>query len=158
MCLIVDVNIAHRVFPKERAKDPDFGPVHKALFGNGAGAYTRVVIGGQLTREYEQMAQTWNLVVQLEKAGRVMKVREDSVKSETERLRKKKLCKSDDPHVIALARVGHVRLLCTLDDDLTDDFKDAGLISNPRGKVYRNSDHEKLIRERCRVCSLSCRK
>ena len=69
-------------------------------------------------------------------------VRDEAVRDETERLERDKAsrlegaCRSNDTHVIALARVGGARLLFTNDGELQKDFRNSGLIRDPRGKVY----------------------
>ena len=51
------------------------------------------------------------------------------------KLRQQGICKSNDPHVLALALVSGARLLYSNDPDLIEDFKNPEIISNPRGKV-----------------------
>lgn len=53
--------------------------------------------------------------------------------------------RSNDPHIIALARAKGVRLLYTGDGDLANDFKDKSLIDRPRGKVYSRASHAHLL-------------
>ena len=47
---------------------------------------------------------------------------------------------SDDPHIIALAKVANVRLLVSDDKNLHKDFK--AII---RGSIYQNSSHAGLL-------------
>lgn len=42
---------------------------------------------------------------------------------------------SDDPHLLAVARIGGARLLCTRDRDLIADFTNPTVLS-PQGRVY----------------------
>ena len=53
--------------------------------------------------------------------------------------------RSNDPHVLALARASGVRLLYTGDDALIEDFKSAELINQPRGKVYSRAANAGLL-------------
>ncbi|MDE0226675.1 MAG: hypothetical protein OXP28_16320 [Gammaproteobacteria bacterium] len=53
--------------------------------------------------------------------------------------------RSNDPHVIALARAAGVRLLYTGDGALRDDFKDKRFIDQPRGKVYSRAGNANLL-------------
>ena len=51
--------------------------------------------------------------------------------------------RSDDIHILALARSTGARLLYTGDNNLILDFKDGKFIDQPRGKIYsgkRNAD------------------
>ena len=70
------------------------------------------------------------------KDGRVRLFRKDEVDREAADLSRDWLGRSDDEHVIALARVSKARLLYAHDTDLRDDFRDPALISNPRGRLY----------------------
>ena len=45
-------------------------------------------------------------------------------------------CRSNDPHIIALARLSGTRLLYSNDRALQKDFKDKNLIDRPRGTVF----------------------
>lgn len=71
------------------------------------------------------------------------------VDQETAAVKASGLCRSNDEHVIALARIGKVRLLCARDKDLERDFKSKALIDEPRGKIYNRRSHDDLIREFC---------
>ena len=53
--------------------------------------------------------------------------------------------RSNDPHVLALARWTRVRLLYTGDANLIADFKNKKLIDRPRGKVYSTAANAGLL-------------
>jgi predicted nucleic acid-binding protein len=53
--------------------------------------------------------------------------------------------KSDDAHVLALARASGARVLCTHDEDLQADFKNLEIVPRPKGKIYKNQDHARLL-------------
>jgi hypothetical protein len=142
MCLIIDANVVHKVFPEPHQ---DFEPVHRALVSRRA----RLAYGGELRREYVQIGWFRRLLLRLDQMGSARKVPDSPVDAETERLATGRLCRSDDPHVIALARVGRVRLLCSDDADLCLDFRDPALISGPRGNIYRRREHADLLRAHC---------
>lgn len=142
MCLIIDSNLVHAVFP---LPSPAFSPVHNALLTGRA----RIVYGGQLTREYRQIRSFWRLLLQLDRQGRARQVSDNHVHAETERIRRSGLCCSDDAHILALARVGRVRLLCSEDNNLTTDFRNHRILANPRGNVYRRAEHAQLLRRHC---------
>ena len=71
-------------------------------------------------------------------------------------LREEKACKSNDPHIIALAQVSGARLLYSNDKNLRDDFKDTKLVNG--GKIYstlqdkRFSDAHKRLLARRDLC------
>ncbi|MDM8549089.1 hypothetical protein QUF72_03380 [Desulfobacterales bacterium HSG2] len=80
----------------------------------------------------------------LNQAGRAIRIPDESIYAEEKRI--KDMCRSDDPHIIALARVSGVRTLCSHDKTLHKDFKNRELISDPRGSVYQNPEHMALLR------------
>jgi hypothetical protein len=140
MCVIVDANVAPQLF----AGPPvvSFRPVHRWLFqGNGM-----LVYGGENARELFRVGAAAEAVRQLRLAGRAHHEDDEAVDADTQRVRGGGLCVSDDPHVIALARISGARTLCSHDKDLHIDFRDRRLISGPRGAVYQNASHAHLLR------------
>jgi hypothetical protein len=143
MCLIIDANYAHRVHPKP---DADGLPIQTAIVEGRA----RLVYGGKLAEEYIKMREFTHWVAGLLRAGRARKVSDNDVDQVTAQLTQNGGCCSDDPHIIALARVSGVRLLCSRDDDLVTDFTSADLL-NPKGRVYKRAEHAGLIKEHCQA-------
>jgi len=146
MCMIVDVNIAHKVF--FFADDADFGEIHESLFTDKK-PHAKIVFGGYLGVEYGRSGKIRRIIVELSRAGRARKIDDNAVNQEQAQLEGSGLCRSDDPHIIALARVSSVRLLCSHDVNLHVDFTNHLLLSNPRGKVYQNRSHSNLLRRFC---------
>ena len=146
MCLIIDTNVVARVFSSE--KDPDFGKLHHSLF-LGGNPSVRIVYGGKLGREYLKVSLVTRLLLLLDRAGRARKIPNQAVNTEEMRITKLKICKSDDPHVIALARISGVRLLCSHDRALHKDFRNKKLLDKPRGRVYQDDGHRQLLMEAC---------
>ena len=59
--------------------------------------------------------------------------------------------KSNDPHILALARASGARLVYTGDGKLIADFKNKRLIDGPRGKIYTGASNVRLLnRSVCR--------
>ncbi len=143
MCLIVDVNVVHKIFPPEN----DFVDIYNALTTKRT---ARMVYGGELRREYAKMEDFRRRLVRLDQQGSARSVDDVSVDAETERLKQGNACRSNDHHVIALARVSGARLLCSDDQALCQDFKDSTLVAKPRGSVYRRRAHAPLIKRHCR--------
>lgn len=150
MCAILDANVAHKVFGANR---PEAG---KAFFdwldsGNG-----RLVVGGRLRRELDGVSGSREWLQQAVLAGRVRNIDDREIDDRTRKLAPG--CKSDDPHVIALAQIGGARLLYSDDGRLHDDFKDPNLIDNPRGAVYSTmkdddfTDSKKRLLRRNDLC------
>ncbi|MHC5055378.1 MAG: hypothetical protein ACYTKD_11745 [Planctomycetota bacterium] len=147
MCLIVDTNVAHRALLDPA--DPEFEPVYESLFGDGRPDQT-LVYGGALADEYNGSRRISRAVEELLRAGRARREDDDAVNGETTLVTQK--CTSNDPHVIALARVSGVRLLCTHDKNsgLMADFKNKTLIDKPGGKIYtRKKKNSKLLSAKC---------
>ena len=146
MCLIVDTNVAHRILL--RRDDPDFKDVHERLFAVSKPSAT-LVYGGKLAREYAATDSIRRIVVRLDRTGGAVRISDDLIEQETASAVASGFCKSDDEHIIGLARAANVRLLCSHDQDLHADFTNRALLSNPRGKVYQNRRHRPLLRQFC---------
>lgn len=143
MCLIVDANVASLVFsPKPH---DDFLPIWNALSNGRAVA----VHGGHLTVEYKKLTKIRRLLVELGRRGALRKIEDGPVKLATADFAEKGI-RSDDPHILGLAQVTNVRLLCSHDRDLHADFTNPALLQ-PQGNVYQNSDHNPLIARHCKL-------
>ena len=142
MCLIVDANLASRVFASP--SHPDFAPVLDWLDKRDG----RIVFGGQLATELERLEKPRRYLRALLQAGRALRFPEGPIEEEATAVAVTGLCRSNDSHVIALARISGARTLCTNDRDLQQDFKNPRLISNPRGYIYKygRPSHVKLLR------------
>jgi hypothetical protein len=62
MCLILDTDIIHKVFPNPAE---DFEPVHEALTSGKA----KLVYGGELGREYQRMVQFRRFLLRLARSS-----------------------------------------------------------------------------------------
>jgi hypothetical protein len=142
MCLIIDVNTLHKVFPTPTA---DYEPVAKAV----ADGKAKIFYGGELAREYMAMERFRRYLRMLDQKGSAQIFPVAEVDAKAEELEERDCCRSDDPHVLALALVSGARLLCSEDNDLCDDFKDSHIIAKPRGKIFRNATHAHLLRRHC---------
>jgi hypothetical protein len=142
MCLIIDANIVHKIFPTPK---PEFRPIYTAIYNRKA----KIVYGGGLTREYERIEWFRRLLLRLDQQGSTRQLPNTPVDVETETLHQSGLCLSDDPHILALARIAGVRLLCSEDNLLTDDFRNKMILSDPRGNVYKRAAHKGLLRKHC---------
>ena len=142
MCVIVDSNIVQRVFLDTTR---EFERLNEAVMSGRA----RVVCGGELTREYQRVTRFWRLLLKLDRGGAARQVHSRDVDRETERVRRLNICRSDDEHIIALARVGRVRLVCSNDQRLREDVRDPRLLSRPRGNIYTSASHDHLLRAHC---------
>jgi hypothetical protein len=140
MCLIVDANLASLVFGEPAHSD--FQPIIVWLTSpreNG-----RLVFGGRLANELNKVNAARRFVRALQQAGRARFIPMVVIEAESNSLRA--VCVSNDPHVIALARVSGARILCSRDKALHQDFSNTKLVSRPRGHVYQNAKHKHLLR------------
>lgn len=140
MCVIVDANVAHLVFRTEPS--PDYEPLIHWLFRQDG----KLVLGGRNRQELEKVGMAFFAIRRLAVAGRTAVQPDDEVNEEERSVRKGGRCRSDDPHIIALARVSGARTLCSADQDLHTDFTDPELVDSPRGQVYQNATHRHLLR------------
>ncbi len=140
MCVIVDTNVASKVFSGPPNKD--FAPLLKWLNCQSG----CLIYGGTLEAELRKVESVRRFIVRLSQVGRAILVPEDEVTNEQIAVDSLSLCQSNDSHIIALARVSGARTLCSHDAALHTDFKNPKLISKPRGSVYQNAAHVKLLR------------
>lgn len=144
MCIIVDTCSGIDVF--SNAPSDEMLLVRDALFGS-SGITTKLIIGGHLSSEYMQSGALKRALTVLDRAGRVRRADNEQVDNETESIRDQ--CRSNDAHVVALARVSGARVIVTLDEQLRKDMKDKKLIDNPRGKILSKAAHARLLRDAC---------
>lgn len=153
MCAIVDVNIAHEVFGDNR---PEAGEKFFDWVSNGV---FRLVIGGELHEELYRRSTTRRWLLTSRRSEMIRFVKDSEVNALTEDIKRAQVCQSDDPHIIALAKISGARLLYSNDIDLHKDFRDKALIDQPRGRVYstlrdkRFSDSHKKLLARTDLCS-----
>ena len=140
MCVIIDNSVAGEVFAKAGSGKP--APAHE-LFSRINKRCFPVVAGGELLAkelsENSNFRRWWQQAVL---SGRGRKVPDDSIEQEVVNLKRKGGYRSNDPHVLALARVSGARLLYTNDRRLQRDFKNSQLISNPAGRIYTTLGEE----------------
>jgi hypothetical protein len=142
MCVIIDVNLAFRIFTS--APEAAFRPVFDWLHApdkNGC-----LVFGGKLFKELAHREASRRYLRSLLQAGRAYRIPDAMVQSDEQQVTDSGLCQSDDPHVVALARVSGARTLCSHDRALHQDFRNPKLIAKPRGRVYQSAAHIRLLR------------
>ena len=132
MCAIVDANVASQVF--ETGQQSPAGKKFLEWLTKGKG---RLVVGGKLFEELVKGSKGFrDQRRELALAGKMKVVNAGEIKAKTEALQREGGCRSDDPHILALAQVSGARLLYSNDSKLQQDFITKKLIDNPRGKVY----------------------
>ena len=149
MCAIVDNNVRDQVFGNNR---PGAGEFFFNWLEERGG---RLVVGGELLRELSGYANFTAWLAGARRSGRISVIPDEAVDSETESLRAEGICRSNDEHVLALARLSGARLLFTNDNDLQDDFRDREIVGGVRGRIYTTGErsdvrrtHRDLLRRR----------
>ena len=142
MCAIIDNNVRHEVFG-EPSVQTAAGKFFVEWVNSGRG---KLVVGGRLHAElagYGNFNQWFRQALRL---GNAISVPEAAVNAETAALESRRICKSNDTHVLALARVSGARLLFTNDQALQEDFGNRDIIQEPRGRVYTTRIHQEVGR------------
>lgn len=134
MCVILDVNLIGRF--KKNPVDEDMKPVHQWLESkNGKIVYS----------DTEKFRKEWDegggyaLRRQLQRRDKLRLVSDQDVQEKENELKDE--IKSDDPHIIALARIAQVKVLVSNDNKLIGDFKE----NISQGKVYKTKSHRHLL-------------
>ena len=139
MCIIVDAN-RMGTFLADPVRE-DVAPIHRWLEKrSGTLVYST---GGKF--ESEIGATSRRKLLSYVQAGRAKLVDAADFDEDEQRLNNNAVLRSDDPHVLALARFSGARVLFTADGDLRDDFKDKRFIDNPRGKIYSGKQNASLL-------------
>ena len=134
MCAILDANTFHKF---KDPSDEDMKPVWQWL-ENKRGKITYAN-----TKKFEEEWYRGGMDPirdQLMRSGQLKLVSQDIQEKESEL---NDIIRSDDPHIIALAVIGDVKILISDDRRLIQDFKEH--IS--QGKVYRTKSHKHLLRK-----------
>lgn len=152
MCAILDNDVVHEVFGRDR---PPAGEAFRRWIDSGRG---QLIVGGRLRQELGGNRAFRSWLQQALLGGQAISVNDEAVEKKTTALKRSDVCRSNDPHIVALAQLSNARLLYSNDDDLRHDFGNKQLIDQPRGKVYstkRSNDfqesHKRLLNQR-RLC------
>ena len=136
MCVILDANCIGKY--NKNPVDEDLKPVKQWIASkNGKIVYSDtdkfrsewVAGGGYTLRRELQRRNKLKLV-----SAQEVQLKEDELKDKI---------RSDDPHIIALALIAHVKVLISDDNKLIQDFKE----HVSQGKVYKTKGHRHLLRK-----------
>lgn len=117
-------------------------PVLKALFSK---SLTMVLGGSKLNQEYRRHIKfCTNILAELDRQGLITYLDADEVDDEERRIYEIEH-RSDDEHILALARLSGARILYSHDENLHKDFKNTEIVPKPRGRVYKNPSHARLL-------------
>ena len=146
MCMIIDANKLG-VFLADQMAD-DVQPIHGWLNkGWGNLVYST---GGAFADEVGR--PTRKRLARYVQAGRATVIPASAFEDDERQLSDNSAVRSDDHHVLALARYSGARVLYTGDTALIGDFKNKQLIDKPRGKIYSGARNARLLtRSTCQV-------
>ncbi len=130
MCIIIDANVASKVFALTPSKDPR-AVIDWVDFGGG-----KMVLGGRLKQEIFNVGLASRWIKERIRSGKIKWISDRDIDSEEKRLKDSGTCNSNDHHIIALARCCTARILYSNDRKLQQDFTNPELVNNPRGAVY----------------------
>lgn len=140
MCAIVDNNVRDQVFGNNR---PGAGEFFLNWLEERGG---RLVVGGELLRELSGYSNFTDWLPQAILSGRAIVIPHEAVATETELLRAEGICRSNDAHVLALARLSGARLLFTNDQALQTDFRNRAIVGGVRGRIYTTRERSDVRR------------
>jgi len=128
MCVVIDANKAGDLCNQDR-------PYLMALMQwiNRGG---RIVSGGKLQEELFRITKMRELVTEWAKRGTLIQLPKDAVKAKEDEI--KGVCKSDDPHVIAIAIISNARIVVTEDKKLIQDLQDLSIVGRRR-RIYKEN-------------------
>ena len=146
MCLIIDAN---RGGDFANLQDPYLLPLLSWVRKGG-----KIVSGGKLELELSKIGIMREMMLEWSRRGNLVRIPSASVQSEIDAL-----CpiKSDDPHVVALARLSGARLIVTEDKKLIADLKNSSVVGFRR-KIYKKdgSKPENIRNHRRMLAGLDC--
>ena len=137
--MIIDANKLGVFLSDEMAEDAK--PIHgwlskgwgNLVYSTGGGFADEV--GGRSRAKLARYAQ----------AGRATVIPASAFEDDERQLADNAAVRSDDSHVLALARYSGARVLYTGDTALIGDFKKKQLIDKPRGKIYSGAKNARLL-------------
>ncbi len=150
MCAILDASAVSAVF----TSDPPPGAREFRLWiESGRG---RLTVGGRLRQELTSHESFREWLRQALLRGSAKDIPDALVNEEAHVLASQETVRSNDQHVLALARLSGARLLYSRDEALREDFKNEKHLADPRGKVYpegKGSECRRWLLRQPRLCA-----
>ena len=145
MCIILDASMFGRFNKRDKGKqDRDMEPVWNWLDEeHGKIVYSNT---GKFRKEWLKGGMKAKMMV-LNRTGKLKLVSAQDVQEKVDALEQTGILRSDDPHIIALARIAKVKVLVSNDKTLNADFRNRNLVG---GKVYHTeADSNLLTKDTC---------
>ena len=150
MCAILDADAVSAVF----TGDPAPGAREfRRWIESGRG---RLAVGGRLRKELAVNGAFREWLRQALLRGNVRDTPDRRVDDEARALASREDLRSNDQHVLALARLSGARLLYSRDEALREDFRNVKLVAGPRGKLYpegKGAECRRWLLKQQRLCA-----
>ena len=132
MCMILD----NDTWGDFLAQKPDMQPIHDWLKQkNGKLVYSNHQGFQELSKKYQKSLSEYS------RAGQAHLVPGEEVEKEIKEIEKEhNIKKSNDRHILGLAKAFNIKVLCTKDKRLHQKFK--AIIG---GRIYQNKNHQHLL-------------
>lgn len=148
MCIVIDPPTLISLF---KTNDPDhrkFVPLKSWIIsGNG-----KMISGGsKFKQELLKIASILSYVQNIERAGRLVKIADESVDREAVRLKRiERSTDFDDEHLVALVSCSGSKLVATKDRRCHCYLRDSRFYGSPshRPKIYSSGSHSNLLTQR----------
>lgn len=114
------------------------------------------MVGGRLRKELAANRAFKEWLRQALLRGSVRDTPDRRVDDEARALASREDLRSNDQHVLALARLSGARLLYSRDEALREDFRNKNLLADPRGKLYpegKGADCRRWLLQQQRLCA-----
>lgn len=134
MKLIIDANCTFHC----NSEDEDGAPILKGLLSGNL----ILCICQRLKREI-LLTPLGEIYRDLSLAGKIIEPDQEDIEKLIKSINN--MCKSNDQHILALAIASGSRLLFSHDKPLHDDFLNQNIVPSPKGKIYQNKNHRKLL-------------
>ena len=145
MCAIIDNNVRDELVKQ----NPSAIGKHFRDVVSGKERKLNLVVGGKLLKELSGSEQVRHWIIDGIRSGYVVRIDDSTVNRVAKEIAAD--CRSDDPHVIALAKVSGARLLFTRDHQLMQDFLDRKLLGGRiPGRVYTDASGRTTLRRQHR--------
>ena len=142
MCAILDADVRDTVFGDSR---PPAGVIfYKWIMTGGGCLVVDECLLKELNRGAPESFKEWQRQAQFK--GSLKKIDDKLAKESITELENAKVCRSNDVHIIALAKISGSRLLFSNDKKLRDDFKDRNIL-DPTGKLYSRNMKKRTCRQ-----------
>ena len=116
-------------------KKDDMKPIHNWLKNKGGKlVYSNHKGFEELSPEYKKS------LVNYRRAGQAKLVPKNKVEEKMKEIKKSYNIKSNDLHILGLAEAENIKVICSKDKKLHDDFK-----TITKGKVYQTKKHKNLL-------------